>query len=71
VSEYEETMESLSRRLARLLAIKNEKTGYTSGFIGLVVRDLSIGNIDIIHNCKHKKDIIKILKITIKQLKKH
>lgn len=67
--DYEETIEGLTSKLTDLLAIKNKETNYTSGYIGLIIRDSSIGNIDIIHNCTTVEDIITILQTAISQLK--
>ncbi len=70
MSDYEETVESFTSRLTKLITLSNKETGYVMGSIGLIVRDSSIGNIDVIHNCKTNEDITEILKLTIKQLEK-
>jgi hypothetical protein len=46
----------------------NKKHGSEHGFIGLLIRDPTLGNIDIMHNCTNNEDIIKILQLTIDQL---
>ncbi len=68
--DYKDTVKNLTVRLSKVPAIKNNETGHTTGYIGLIVRDFSIRNIDVINNCKTTKDIIRILKLTIKQLEK-
>jgi len=71
MNDYDETIEDLTMRLAELLSVKNKKNGFISGYIGLMIRDLSCGNIDIIHNCDNRNDIINILQLAIVQLKGH
>lgn len=70
LSDYEDTIENLTSRLTKLMTLRNKETGYIMGYIGLIIRDSSIGNIDIIHNCKTNEGIIKILQATIQQLKR-
>ena len=70
MSEYEESLESLTLKLTTLMNIKNKETGKQQGYIGLIIRDPSVGNVDVIHNCTNIDDLINILKITITSLEK-
>lgn len=60
----------LSEQLMDGLAQVNKLYNTEHGFIGLLIRGPTLGNIDVLHNCEDPKDIIKILQLTIDQLKK-
>ncbi len=67
---YELKLHELIKEIAKGLDEANTLYGTHHGFIGLLIRDPTIGNIDVIHNCKKIKDVIKILQLTIDQLQK-
>ncbi len=66
---YEGELLKLSKRLLEGIKLANKKYNTQHGFIGLLIRDPSIGNIDIIHNCNNSENLIHVLELTIKQLK--
>jgi len=69
MSRYNKALEKLMDNFYENIQEQNLKHGTTHGFIGLMIRDESIGNIDIMHNCVREKDIIKVLELVIQQLK--
>lgn len=70
MKEYNETLEKLIEKLHQGIELSNKINNVNQGFIGLIVRDASIGNIDIMHNCYCEDDLIHLLSITVEQLKK-
>ncbi len=66
---YSGKLLELSERLLEGIKFANKKYNTQHGFIGLLIRNPSIGNVDIIHNCNNNEDIIYLLELTIKQLK--
>lgn len=68
--DYSLKIYELSERLMEGITQINERYRTEHGFIGLLIRDPTLGNIDVLHNCEDPKDIIKILQLTIEQLKK-
>jgi hypothetical protein len=66
--EYIESLELFEIKLAKLLNAKNKETDSMQGYVGLIIRDLSVGNIDAIHNCKNKSVLVNVLKLAINSI---
>ncbi len=67
---YEGTLLTLVDRLQQTMALQNEFTGTKHGFIMLIIRDPSEGNIDVAHNFTSEKDLINVLNWAVDTVKK-
>jgi len=70
MSKYVTNLENLMKNLVKALDEVNEEFETWHGFVGLLIPTRPGRNIEVIHNCASEKDLIKILHITVDQLKK-
>ncbi len=68
-SHYEGKLQELSERLFEGIKYANKKYGTEHAYVGLMTRDASFGNIDIMHNFTDERDLICILELSLAQLK--
>ena len=68
---YEGILTELSERMWSGIEEINKIHNTSHGFIGLVIRDPTVGNVDIMHNCTNEEYLIKILDVTLQQLKEN
>ena len=68
--EYIKLLESQVIKLTELLGYSRDTGGEEKGYIGLIINDPKVRNIEVIHNCKNKSVLVNILKSAINSINK-
>ncbi len=67
---YEGSLIKLIERLQDGMEKQNKMFGTQHGFIMIMIRDPSIGNVDVAHNFKDDNDLINIMECALDTMKK-
>lgn len=68
--KYDKDLLMLIDRIHEGMEATNKLTGSHYGFVMLMIRDPSAGNVDVAHNFKDDKDLIHIMELSIETIKK-
>jgi len=69
-TQYKDKIELVAHAFMLAIEESNEINNTKQGFIGLIIRDLSTGNIDLVHNLVKNKDLVYVLEETLQTLKR-